>query len=108
MQLYNLPARSERNAEVGLVWGEKLTNNQGTFRVPKYSAIRVRATGATVVTIAGVLSATMSTGEIMMFNAGTGDQNDKIPTVEVVISGAAAFVQVGQEQVPRPPGLVGQ
>lgn len=108
MQIYNIPARTQRNAEVGLVWEEKISGGQDTIRVPKYSAIRVRALGATTVTIGGTLAATLSSGEIMLFNAGAGVQNDNKATVEVVIAGANAFVQVGQEQVPRPPGLSGQ
>lgn len=107
MQVYNVPARIQRNSDSGLVWEEKLTNDQGTIKVEKYSAIRVRAAGATTVTIAGTLAATMSNGEIMIFNAGGGVLNDGDTKVTVVIGGANAFVQVGREQV-RAPGLSGQ
>ena len=106
-QLYNLPARAQRNADIGLVWEEKLTNDQGTLEVKKYSAIRVRATGATTVTIAGRLAATMSSGEILTFNAGAGTLDDGKKTVTVVIGGANAFVQIGQEIIPDP-GTAGQ
>ena len=106
-QLYNVPARAQRNTDIGLVWEEKLTNAQGTIEVKKYSAIRVRAAGATTVTIGGTLAATMSNGEILVFNAGAGVQNDDKRTVTVEIAGASAFVQVAQEVVPGP-GLAGQ
>lgn len=106
-QIYNIPARVQRNADAGLVWEEKITNNTGTLEVKKYSAIRVRATGGTTVTIADRLAATMSSGEIMIFNAGAGELNDGKKTVTVEIGVAAAYVQVGQEVVPDP-GLVGK
>lgn len=107
MQVYNIPARIQRNSDMGLVWEEKLSGAQGTLKVEKYSAIRVRATGATTVTIAGTLAATMSNGEILVFNAGSGVLNDGDTKVTVEIAGANAFVQVAREQV-RSPGLVGQ
>lgn len=93
----NLPAASQRISEVGLVWEEKITNATGSIEVPIEHAIRVRATGATTVTIDGVLAATMSSGEIMIFNSGDGAANDDKRTVTVVIGAAAAFVQVGRE-----------
>lgn len=91
-----MPSGAQRNVEVGLVWVEKLTNATGTIVVPMQSAIRVRATGATTVTIGGVLSMTMSAGEIERFNAGTGPIDGK-SEVTIVIAGAPAFVQVGKE-----------
>jgi len=110
MQTNNLPARSIRQSEVAHVWVEILTNAQSAgVEVPKYSTIRVRATGATTVTFDGVLAATMSSGEIMLLNAGRGDSINNPPlsagvlkpTVTLVIAGANAFVQLGQ-QVERP------
>lgn len=96
MNIYNQPARTERNAEFGHVWEEKLTNAMGTLEVPKYAAIRVRATGATTVTIGGVLAATMTSGEVIIFNSGIGVVTDQKRTVTVVIGGAAAYVQVSR------------
>ena len=93
---YNEAARVQKNQEFGAVWEEKLTNAQGTLQVPKYAPIRVRAAGATTVTIGGVLSATMSTGEVIIFNSGIGEISDTKRTVTVVIAGANAFVQVGR------------
>jgi hypothetical protein len=107
MQAYNLPARSKRQSDIGMVWEEKITNGQGSIEVVKYSAIRVRATGATTVTVGGILAATMSAGEIMIFNAGIGVPNDGKKTVTVVIGGADAYVQVARE-IERPPGLAGK
>ena len=101
-QLYNIPARAERNAEAGLVWMEMITNNTGTIQVPKYSTVRVRATGATTVTVDGVLAATMMTDEIMLFNAGIGNVMDSKKTVAIVIGAAAAYVQVARTVEPSP------
>ncbi len=97
MQLYNIPSRTERNAEFGHCWEEKLSGAQGSIEVQKYSAVRVRATGATTVTIDGVLAATMSTGEILIFNAGIGNPADIKKTVTIAIAVANAFVQVARE-----------
>lgn len=106
-QLYNVPARAQRNTDVGMVWEEKLSGAQGSIEVTRYSAIRVRATGATTVTIGGVLAATMSDGEIMIFNVGSGVKDDDKKKVTVTIAGANAFVQVARE-IPIAPGLQGQ
>jgi hypothetical protein len=107
MQIYNLPARVQRETDMGLVWEEKITNDQGSLEVVKYSAVRVRAIGATTVTIGGILAATMSDGEIIIFNAGIGVPNDGKKTVTVEIAGANAYVQVARE-IERPPGLAGK
>ena len=93
---YNAPARVERNAEFGHVWEEKISGAQGAIQVPKYTAVRVRATGATTVTIDGVLAATMSTGEILIFNSGIGLVTDTKKTVTVTIGVANAYVQVAR------------
>ena len=93
---YNEAARVQKNQEFGAVWEEKLSGAQGTIEVPKYAPVRVRATGATTVTIGGVLAATMSADEVMIFNSGIGDISDVKRTVSVVIGGANAFVQVGR------------
>lgn len=98
---YSEPARAQRNAESGLVWEEKISGAQGSIEVPKYSAVRVRATGATTVTIAGVLAATMSSGEIMVFNSGIGAISDVKRTVTVTIGVANAFVQVARNVEPK-------
>ncbi len=100
MHVYNEPARVEKNSESGLIWEEKITNTTGTIEVPKYSPVRVRATGATTVTVGGVLAATMSSGEIIIFNSGIGDigatGTDTKRTVTVTIAVANAFVQVAR------------
>lgn len=101
MKTANLISQTVRQSESGLLWEEKITNNTGTLELTKASTFRVRATGATTVTIDGVLAATMSTGEIIIFNAGDGDRSDSKATVTVVIGAVAAFVQVARE-LPRP------
>ena len=47
-------------------------------------------------TIAGVLAATMSSGEVIIFNSGIGDITDSKRTVTVAVSAAGAFVQVAR------------
>ncbi len=98
MQTANLASRSLRHSESGLVWEEKLTNAQGTIEVEPCSTFRVRAAGATTVTIDGILAMTMSTGEIVIFNAGEGNPDDAKATVTITIGGAAAFVQVARNK----------
>lgn len=94
MQASNNASRALRHSESGLVWEEKLTNAQGTIRLFEHQTFRVRATGATTVTIEGVLAMTMSEGEIAIFNAGNDITGNK--KVEIVIAGANAFVQVAR------------
>jgi hypothetical protein len=86
-----------RHSESGKVWEEKLSGATGSIEVGEYTTFRVRATGATTVTIDGVLAMTMSAGEIAIFNAGTGNPDDTKPTVTIVIGDASAFVQVARE-----------
>ena len=94
----NLANRAARIAESGHVWEEKISGATGTIEVAEYATFRVRATGATTVTIDGILAMTMSTGEIAVFNAGAGDPADTKQTVSIVIGAAAAFVQVARFQ----------
>lgn len=101
MKAANLANEAMRTSEVGMVWEEKLTNAMGTIPVLPHQSFRVRATGATTVTIDGVLAMTMMAGEIAILCAGAGDPDDSVVTVNVVIAGAAAFVQVARE-VNRP------
>ena len=96
MRTTNIASQSLRNSEVGLLWEEKLTNATGTIEVEPMSTIRVRATGASTVTIDGILAMTMSTGEIELFCAGRGQPADGKYTVTVTIGAAAAFVQVAR------------
>jgi hypothetical protein len=96
MKPTNMPSGAQRNADVGLVWIEILTNAQGTFELPFQGTFRVRATGATTVTIGGVLAMTMSTDEIAIFNVGVGP-SDGLSYTSVTIAGANAFVQMAQD-----------
>lgn len=97
MKTANLISETLRHSESGLTWEEKITNTTGTLELAKASTFRVRATGATTVTIDGVLAATMAAGEIIVFNAGDGNPDDTKSTVTVVIGAIAAFVQVARE-----------
>jgi len=98
MKTANLASATLSHAESGLVWEEKLSGATGTIEVVEYTTFRVRATGATTVTIDGVLAATMSAGEIMIFNSGRGDLDDTKPTITITIAAAAAFVQVARNK----------
>lgn len=97
MKTGNLVTQTIRQSETGLTWEEKITNNTGSLELPKQTAFRVRATGATTVTIDGVLAMTMSDGEIAIFNTGDGNPDDKKVTVTVAIAAAPAYVQVSRE-----------
>jgi len=110
MRTSNLANESLRTAETGHVWEEKLSGATGTIQVQRFATFRVRATGATTVTIGGVLAMTMSAGEIAIFNAGWGDpsvdtnvQNGTnlsgttTISVPIVIAAASAFVQVARD-----------
>ena len=97
MKTANNISETLRHSESGLTWEEKITNNTGTLELRKAQTFRVRATGATTVTIDGVLAATMSAGEVIIFNTGDGDPDDTKTTVSVVIGAVAAFVQVARE-----------
>lgn len=103
MKTTNFMAENLRQAETGLQWEEQLTNAQGTLKLLELQTFRVRATGATTVTIDGTLAMTMSTGEIAIFNTGQGNTfNTGLNYVAVVIGGANAFVQAAREvQKPR-------
>lgn len=97
MKTSNQVNEALRQAEVGKVWVEVLTNAQGSFQLTDAQTFRVRATGATTVTIDGLLAMTMSAGEIELFNSGHGDPDNYSPYITIAIAGANAFVQVAQE-----------
>lgn len=104
MRTSNLANQAIRQAEVGHVWEEVLTNAAGTIEVLKYATFRVRATAAVTVTIDGVLAATMTSGEILLFNAGNGEGTDSanfVPSVTVAITGAS-YVQVARSNDRKP------
>ena len=98
MQSANNASRNLRVAETGMQWEEQLTNAQGTLIVPEMSSIRVRATGATTVTIDSVLAMTMTSTEIAIICVGKGSAG-KVPGmgVTVVIGGANAYVQLARQ-----------
>jgi hypothetical protein len=109
MRTSNLANEAVRQAEVGHVWEEVLTSAMGTLTLKPFQTFRVRAAGATTVTIDGTLAMTMATGEIAIFNAGSGAPTDVDPSsgvvvkqanvATVVIAGAAAFVQVARDNI---------
>lgn len=100
MKTTNIPSGAMRVAEVGLQWEEVLSGTTGTLFLNHQSTFRVRATGATTVTIDGVLAMTMSTGEIAYFNTGYGKAEDGQSMIKVDIGVAGAFVQVASEKDP--------
>jgi hypothetical protein len=95
----NTVSENLRQAETGLAWVELLTNAQGTLNLKQSQTFRVRATGATTVTIDGLLAMTMSAGEIVIFNTGQGSPDDTSPYIAVIIGGANAFVQLGADEL---------
>ena len=92
----NLPTGASRVADVGLVWREISSGSAGTWEVPKFCAIRVRATATANVLFDGVLAAGLASGEIFVLNSGRGTNLDKKDTVTLTVSGTA-YVQVGIE-----------
>lgn len=104
MRSSNLANEAARQADVGHVLEEQLTNAQGTLNLKPFQTFRVRATGATTVTIDGTLAMTMVSGEIAVFNTGSGipaaaPSNAPATNCVIVIAGANAFVQVARENV---------
>jgi len=96
MRTSNIASQNIRQSDCGMVWEEKFSGAQGSIEVEPQSTIRVRATGATTVTIDGILAMTMSNGEIERFCAGEGNPTDSKATVTITIGGANAFVQVAR------------
>lgn len=98
MRTSNLANEAIRQSEVGMVWEEKISGATGSIEVLPMASFRVRATGATTVTIDGVLAMTMTSGEIAVFCAGNGNPDDTKPTVTITIAAAAAYVQVARDK----------
>ena len=98
MRTANNASETLRHSESGLVWEEVLSGATGSFELRPMQTFRVRATGATTVTIDGVLAMTMSAGEIAIFCAGNGSPDDSKPTVTIAIAAVAAFVQVARDK----------
>lgn len=107
MKTSNLASEALRQADHGMVWEEVLSGAGGTLSLHPYHAFRVRAAAGVTVTIDGTLAATMVSGEIIIFNSGSGQPALTDPTTTgvvlkqavmatVVITGNA-FVQVGRE-----------
>lgn len=107
MKTSNLATEALRVAEHGQVWEEQLSGASGTLTLRPYHAFRVRAAGAVTVTIDGFLAATMISGEIIIFNSGSGLPSLTDPTTTAVVLKQAvsstiiitgiAFVQVAKE-----------
>lgn len=100
MRTSNLANQATRQSDVGHVWVELITNSSGTLELPKYSTFRVRASAGSTVTIDGVLSATMISGEILLFNTGSGSNDapgNAVPTVTVIVTGTTC-VQVARDK----------
>lgn len=97
MKTSDLVTGTVRQSEAGKTWEEKISNAMISVEVPTHSTFRVRATGASTVTIDGILAMTMSTGEVALFNSGDGNPDSGKNTVTVTIGVAAAYVQVARE-----------
>jgi hypothetical protein len=101
MRASNILSGAQRTSEVSLVWKE-INSGGGAnqIEVPRHTAIRVRATAGTAISLDGVLAATMISGEIMIFNSGLGktygEMGDPKNTVTLAWTGAC-FIQLGME-----------
>jgi hypothetical protein len=102
MRASNLLSSAQRTSEVALLWKEiKSGAGISTIEVPRNSAVRVRSTTAGLtVSFDGILSATMDSGEIMIFNSGQGKLHgtafENKETVTFAVSGNC-FCQLGIE-----------
>ena len=103
MKTSNLASEALRQNDVGMVWEERLSGAAGTLNLMPFQSFRVRAAAGGTVTIDGVLAATMISGEILVFNAGSGQpttdsagQTKQAAAVVVAITGAQ-FVQVARD-----------
>jgi hypothetical protein len=102
MRASNLLSGAQRVSEVSLFWKEiKSGAGLTTFEVQRQSAVRIRSTTAGLtVSFDGLLSATMDSGEVMVFNSGLGQFHGKRAetkeTVTLLVSGNC-FIQVGVE-----------
>lgn len=98
MKFVNLPAAAARNAETGLVWTEIYNGSAGvTFQCLPQQTIRVSAGADITVTIDGVLSMTLRSGEVERLNVGSGLEGNQRAKVHVVIGAGDVRVQVAQE-----------
>jgi hypothetical protein len=102
MKTANLANEALRQADVGHVWEERITSGSGTLTLSTSQTFRVRAAAAVTVTIDGTLAATMISGEILIFNTGSGqptsvDQTVKQASQSSVIITGTAFVQVARD-----------
>lgn len=102
MKAVNLPAGSQRNSDVGLVWRQVFSGAGGfTFNGPVQGTIRVSSGAAALtVTIGGVLAATLRTGEVEYFNLGSGLSGDMKTPVVVIIGAGDARVSLAEELDP--------
>ena len=99
MKAVNLPAGSQRNSDVGLLWREVITAGAGTISVLPQSTLRIWATADTTATIGGVLCITVRAGQKEFLNVGQGlgtEVSDGKRKIDVVIAGTAD-VQVAEE-----------
>lgn len=92
----NIPTGASRVTDVGLVWREISSGAAGSWEVPKYCAVRVRATAAAAISLDSVLAATMTSGEILVLNSGRGTTADTKDTVTLTSTGTA-YIQIGLE-----------
>jgi len=103
MRAANLANEAVRQAEVGQVWEEVLSGSGTAVPVRPFQTFRVRAASAVTVTIDGTLAMTMISGEIAIFNAGSGVPGsvpgDARYTAPVVAVTGTAFVQVARDNI---------
>lgn len=89
MKTTNIPSGAQRQSNAGLVWQEKITNSDGSFRARFQQTVRVHAIGKTTISLDGELAITLQAGETEYINVGTGVGGDDRSTVEVTVAGHA-------------------
>jgi hypothetical protein len=102
MRTSNALSGAPRATEVASVWKEiKSGGGLTSFEIGRQSVVRVKSSvNGLTVSFDGLLSATLDSGEIMLFNSGLGAFHGKLAdtktTVTLLVSGNC-YVQVGLE-----------
>ena len=102
MRASNLLSGGSRTSEVSLVWREiKSGSGLTAFEIQRQTAVRVRSASlGLTVSFDGILSATLASDEIMVFNSGQGKLHGTMletkETITLTVSGDC-FIQIGCE-----------
>jgi hypothetical protein len=92
----NIPARSQRHHNTGLVWKEVLSGALTPIRIKQFSVVRIRAAADSIVSMDGVTSLSLLAGEVEHLNVGAALEIAADKCVEFTFTGNV-YVQVGKE-----------